>query len=84
MKAAYPDLKSYSSFHLEGYLSARTVAEAIKRSKDKDITPATLEKALHNAGEMDFGGYRLDFSKSNVGSTWVDIGVVTAEGKIRY
>ena len=84
MKAAYPELKTYSNFHLEGYLSARVVAEALKRSKDKDITPATLEKALHNAGEMDFGGFRVDFSKSNVGSSWVDIGVVTAEGKIRY
>ncbi|MBC5785720.1 ABC transporter substrate-binding protein [Ramlibacter sp. USB13] len=84
MKAAHPDLKNYTPFHLEGYLSARTVAEAIKRSKDKDVTPATLEKALRTAGEMDFGGYRVDFTKGNVGSSWVDIGVVTAEGKIRY
>jgi len=84
MKAAHPDLRSYTPFHLEGYLSARIVAEAIKRSKDKEITPATLEKALRSAGEMDFGGYRVDFSKSNVGSSWVDIGVVTADGRIRY
>lgn len=84
MKAAHPDLRNYTPFHLEGYLSARIVAEAIKRSKDKEITPATLEKALRAAGEMDFGGYRVDFSKSNVGSSWVDIGVVTAEGRIRY
>ena len=84
MKAAHPELKSYTPFHLEGYLSARVVAEAIKRSKERDVTPASLEKALHAAGEMDFGGYRVDFSKGNVGSTWVDIGVVTAEGKIRY
>jgi ABC-type branched-subunit amino acid transport system substrate-binding protein len=84
MKAAYPDIKTYSTFHLEGYLSARVVAEAIRRSKEKEITPAALERALHNAGEMDFGGFRVDFSKSNIGSRWVDIGVVTAEGKIRY
>jgi ABC-type branched-subunit amino acid transport system substrate-binding protein len=84
MKAAYPDLKTYSSFHLEGYLSARVVAEALKRSKERDVTPASLERALRTAGEMDFGGYRVDFSRSNVGSSWVDIGVVTAEGKIRY
>lgn len=84
MKAAHPDLKNYSSFHLEGYLSARVVAEAIKRSRDREISPATLERALRTAGEMDFGGYRVDFSKGNVGSSWVDIGVVTADGKIRY
>jgi ABC-type branched-subunit amino acid transport system substrate-binding protein len=84
MKAAYPDLKSYTSFHLEGYLSARVVAEALKRSKDKDITPVSLERALHGAGEMDFGGFRVDFSKGNVGSRWVDIGVVGQDGKIHY
>jgi ABC-type branched-subunit amino acid transport system substrate-binding protein len=84
MKAAFPDVKSYSSFHFEGYLSARVVAEALRRSKDKDFTPAALERALHNAGEIDMGGYRVDFSKGNVGSRWVDIGVVTAEGKLRY
>jgi branched-chain amino acid transport system substrate-binding protein len=33
---------------------------------------------------MDFGGFRVDFSGGNVGSRWVDIGVVTQDGKIRY
>jgi ABC-type branched-subunit amino acid transport system substrate-binding protein len=84
MKAAHPQVKHYTSFHLEGYLSARTVAEALKRSKDRDITPASLERALRTAGEIDFGGYRVDFSKGNVGSKWVDIGVVTQDGKLRY
>jgi ABC-type branched-subunit amino acid transport system substrate-binding protein len=84
MKSAHPDLKSYSNFHLEGYLSARVVAEAIKRSKEKDVSAAMLERALRGAGEMDLGGYRVDFSRSNIGSRFVDIGVVTAEGKIRY
>jgi ABC-type branched-subunit amino acid transport system substrate-binding protein len=84
MKAAYPELKSYTSFHLEGYLSARVVAEAIKRSKEREITAASLERALRSAGEMDFGGFRVDFSKGNIGSRWVDIGVVTLDGKLRY
>ena len=84
MKAAYPDLKRYSPFHLEGYISARVVGEAIKRSKEREVTPATLERALHAAGEIDLGGFRVDFSKGNVGSSWVDIGVVNSEGKILY
>jgi len=84
MKAAHPDIKRYSNFHLEGYLSARIVAEAIKRSKERDITPAMLERALHSAGEIDLGGFRVDFSKGNVGSQWVDIGVVNVEGRIVY
>jgi ABC-type branched-subunit amino acid transport system substrate-binding protein len=84
MKAAFPDIKSYTPFQLEGYLSARVVAEAIRRSKERDITPAMLERALHAAGEMDFGGFRVNFAKGNVGSSWVDIGVVTQDGRIRY
>lgn len=84
MKAAHPELKSYTSFHLEGYLSARVVSEAIKRSKDKDVTPASLDRALRSAGEMDIGGFRVDFSKGNVGSRWVDIGVVGQDGRIKY
>ena len=84
MKAAHPQLTTYTPFQLEGYLSARVVAEALKRSKEKEITPAALERALRSAGEMDFGGFRVDFSRGNVGSRWVDIGVVTQDGKIRY
>jgi branched-chain amino acid transport system substrate-binding protein len=84
MKLAFPQIASYTSFQLEGYLTARTVGEALKRAKDPAPTPANLERALHAAGEMDFGGYRVDFSKGNVGSKWVDIGVINAEGKLRY
>ncbi|MDB5897212.1 MAG: transporter substrate-binding protein [Ramlibacter sp.] len=84
MKAAYPDLASYTSFQLEGYLSAKTVGEAMKRSKDGAATPAGLEKALRSAGEIDLGGYRVDFSKSNIGSKWVDIAVIGADGKLKY
>jgi hypothetical protein len=84
MKAAHPNLKRYSPFHLEGYLSARVVVEALRRSKERDITPAALERALHSAGELDMGGSRVDFSKGNIGSHWVDIGVVDVEGKIIY
>jgi branched-chain amino acid transport system substrate-binding protein len=84
MKASHPDLKAYTSFNLEGYLTARIVLDALKRSKDKDITAATLEKALHTAGEMDFGGFRVNFADGQIGSKWVDIAVIGQEGKLRY
>jgi ABC-type branched-subunit amino acid transport system substrate-binding protein len=84
MKAAFPQVKEYTPFQLEGYLSVRVVAEALKRSNNPAVTPAALEKALHAAGEMDFGGYRVDFSKGNVGSRFVDIGVIGVDGKLRY
>jgi branched-chain amino acid transport system substrate-binding protein len=84
MKTAFPQIITYTSFQFEGYLTARTVGEALKRAKDPAMTPANLERALHAAGEMDFGGYRVDFSKGNLGSKWVDIGVINADGKLRY
>lgn len=84
MKAAFPQLQEYTPFHLEGYLSARTVAEALRRSKERDPSPASLARALQSMGELDFGGFRIDFSRSNIGSRFVDIGVIGGDGKLRY
>lgn len=83
MKAAYPDLPSYAAFHMEGYLSARILAEGLKRIRG-EITPAALAKSLQAMGEIDFDGYRIDFSKSNAGSRYVDIAVMDQEGRLRY
>jgi branched-chain amino acid transport system substrate-binding protein len=82
MKAAYPDLKSYAAFQLEGYLSARIVGEGLRRAKD--IKPEALAKALKSMGEIDFDGYRIDFSTSNAGSRFVDMAVMDFEGRLRY
>jgi len=82
MKAAYPDIKSYGTFYLEGYLSARIVGEGLRRAKD--FTPAGLAKSLQAMGEVDFDGYRIDFSKGNAGSRFVDIAVMDFEGRLRY
>ncbi len=84
MKASFPQVQEYSPFHLEGYISARIVAEALKRSKDKEPTAASLASALRAMGELDFGGFRVDFSKGNAGSSFVDIGVIGADGRLRY
>jgi branched-chain amino acid transport system substrate-binding protein len=84
MKGSFPQLEQYTSFHLEGYLSARTVAEALKRNTDKEPTAAGLAKTLRSMGEIDFGGFRVDFSKGNVGSSFVDIAVIGSDGKLRY
>lgn len=84
MKQAYPDLTRYTPFQLEGYLSARTLGEALKRIKDKDVSGAALQRSLKSMGELDFGGFRVDFTASNVGSKFVDIAVIDREGKLRY
>ena len=83
MQAAHPDIKSYAAFHMEGYLSARILGEGLKRIRG-EITPAALAKSLQAMGEIDFDGYRIDFSKGNVGSRFVDIAVMDHEGRLRY
>ncbi|MEK9951533.1 MAG: ABC transporter substrate-binding protein, partial [Curvibacter sp.] len=83
MQAAYPDVKSYAAFHMEGYLSARILGEGLKRIRG-EITPAALARSLQAMGEIDFDGYRIDFSKGNVGSRFVDIAVMDHEGRLRY
>jgi branched-chain amino acid transport system substrate-binding protein len=84
MKGSFPQLTQYTSFHLEGYLSARTVAEALKRNTEKEPTATGLAKTLRSMGEIDFGGFRVDFSKGNTGSSFVDIAVIGSDGKLRY
>lgn len=83
MKAAYPDMTSYATFQPEGYLSARVVVEGLRRSKDV-TKPDALAKALRGMGELDMDGYRIDYSKGNAGSRFVDIAVVGADGRLRY
>ena len=82
MKATFPEVKVYAPFQLEGYLSARILVEGLRRAKD--LRPESVAKALHAMGELDFDGYRIDFSKSNEGSRFVDIGVMDEEGRLRY
>jgi branched-chain amino acid transport system substrate-binding protein len=83
MKASAPDLKEYSSFHLEGYLTARILVEALKRTP-RTISPAALAVSLRRMGELDMGGFRVDFSQGNVGSHFTDIAVVAPNGRLMY
>jgi ABC-type branched-subunit amino acid transport system substrate-binding protein len=82
MKQSFPDVTGYTSFHLEGYISARVFAEAARRSKD--VTPDAVAKALRTMGEYDMGGFRVNFARNNTGSGFVDIGVVNADGRLIY
>lgn len=82
MQRSSPDLKDYTPFHLEGYVSVQVLAEAARKAKA--LTPAGLAESLRRMGELDLGGFRVDFSRGNEGSQWVDIGVSTAEGRLLY
>jgi branched-chain amino acid transport system substrate-binding protein len=83
MAAFAPNVKSYSAFHLEGYLAARVLVDALTRAKGNTSSEALIA-ALRGAGELNYGGFRVDFSKGNVGGKWTDMSVIDAYGKLRY
>jgi branched-chain amino acid transport system substrate-binding protein len=83
MASTFPDVKEYTSAQLEGCVTARVAVEALRRTGGQPV-PATFSKALHDMGDVDLGGFRVDFSKGNVGSAYVDIAVIGADGKLRY
>lgn len=82
MQATHPTMTTHTSFHMEGYVTARVFAEAARRARP--LTPSGLADALRRMGEIDLGGFRVNFAKSNVGSSWVDIGVVNADARLVY
>ena len=82
MAASDPAANAFTSFHLEGYVTARVFAEAARHTREGGAD--ALARALHAMGEVDIGGFRVDFGKGQVGSRFVDIGVINAEGRLIY
>jgi len=69
--------------HLVGYLAARVVAEALRRA-GPGATPERVAATLRQL-RFDAGGYPIDFSAGqNVGSQFVDIGVIDGKGDLRF
>ncbi len=69
---------------LEGYIAARTLIEGLRRA-GANPSRERLAAALSNLGELDFGNYRVRYAKGNhAGSRFVDLGVVTDEGRLRF
>ena len=77
-----PKEKSHTQLHLIGYLNCRVMVEGLRNAGDNP-TPERLRAALQKV-RADLGGYFLDFGGGNVGSRYVDIGVVTRDAKLQY
>ena len=83
MATHYADLKTYSDFHFEGYISAKMLVEGMKRA-GSNLTADSLARSLKTMGRTDLGGFSVDFSKGNAGSNFVDIAVISSGGTLRY
>jgi branched-chain amino acid transport system substrate-binding protein len=69
---------------LEGYIAGRTLIEGLKRAGNNP-TREKLAGALISMGELDFSGYRIRYAKDNHdGSRFVDLGVVTDTGQLKF
>ena len=68
----------------EGFIAARVLLEGLRRA-GPNPTRAQLVNALESIGELDLGGYRIRYSReSHAGSSFVDLGVVNALGKLTF
>ncbi|WP_399696688.1 ABC transporter substrate-binding protein [Xenophilus sp.] len=70
-----------SNPHLAGYVAARVAVEAIRRCGPSP-TPEKAAAALRQL-KVDLGGLPVDFTAGqNVGTQWVDIGVLDRRGRL--
>jgi branched-chain amino acid transport system substrate-binding protein len=85
LKRLPADAKASANYTvLEGYIAGRTLVEGLKRA-GRDISSEKLAFALSGLGELDFSGYRIRYARGNhEGSRYVELGVVTDNGQLRF
>ncbi len=73
---------NYSYYGIEGYVTAKVMVEAIKRT-GKDLTRENLVKTLEGMGNYDAGGFRVSFTPNDrSGSHFVDLTVIGSGGRV--
>jgi branched-chain amino acid transport system substrate-binding protein len=84
MKQFAPKDARHGTLSLEGFLAARLLVEAL-RLAPRPVTATGLRDALEQRGPFELGGLKASFSKTDhVGLDFVDIGIVTFGGRLRY
>jgi branched-chain amino acid transport system substrate-binding protein len=72
---------NYSS--MEGFVAAKTFVEAMKRITGT-ASVETLIASLESLRELNLGGFFVDFGSSKrMGSRFVDLTILTSDGKVR-
>ncbi len=80
-KAGAEATANYSS--IEGYIAARVMVEGLKRA-GRGATREGLMAALESLQRYDLGGFNLGFSaRSHAGSRFVELSMLTGDGKVR-
>jgi branched-chain amino acid transport system substrate-binding protein len=72
----------YSFLTLESYLSARILVEGLRRA-GRDLTREKLIAALETIHDEEFGGFRVNFSRTDhAASKFVELTVIGKDGQI--
>jgi branched-chain amino acid transport system substrate-binding protein len=72
---------NYSS--MEGFVAAKTLIEGLKRA-GRDSSREGLIAGMEAMRDVDLGGFFVDFSaKKHTGSSFVELTVLTQDGKVR-
>jgi ABC-type branched-subunit amino acid transport system substrate-binding protein len=68
---------------LEGYINMRVMAEALQRS-GRAADREKLRQAIAGIRNFDLGGFQIDYSGAGtrVGSRYVDLGILSGDGRI--
>ncbi len=74
----------FNTGSLEGYISARLMAEAIHRA-GHSVTRDRIRQALASIKNFDLGGFAIDYSapSAHVGSKFVALGIMSSDGRIK-
>ena len=66
---------------MEGYVNAKVIVEAMRRSQP--VTPEKVSAALRTLDAVDLGGYWVGYKPgSQIGSKYVDLSIVNASGRV--
>ena len=69
---------------LDGFVNAKILVEGLRRA-GKNPNRASLAAALESLGRFDAGGYVVTYSRQNHnGTSFVDLAIAGANGKLRY
>jgi len=72
---------NYSS--MEGYVAAKVFTEGLRRS-GRNLSRDSLVTALESIQRADFGGFNVDFGpRDHTASRFVDLSMLTADGRVR-
>jgi ABC-type branched-subunit amino acid transport system substrate-binding protein len=69
-------------YMLEGYLAARTYAEALRRA-GKDPSRVKFKKSIAGLEDVSLGGFRVHFADERTGSKLVELSLIDSQGKVR-